>query len=573
MTFECTGGPFAETAGGECEAVFKAPPGPGWTWHGGENDGKLHGPLRIRGVFLEKGDKADAGQLELIDIRVKSECAPERACVLVAERRDGSYGSWYVATVRNLSPRQADATLSWTVRDWAGKKIEEGTEKMLLPAGAEPVEKTVLVSARSGRFAEAEFTLDAPGQAIPPEQAYHVAPLEEKGAADLAPESPFGMGVYLYRYGGHPEGLAEMDRAAQLAQDAGVKWSREEFGWGRAEPQPGRFDWTFYDNVVAAAKRHGISIYGLLSYWPGWAKAYTPEGIEGYSRFAAAAAERYRNDIRHWEVWNEPNIFFWQGPKDMYADLLKQAYAAIKKANPEALVLGCSTAGIDSKFIRRTMELGGPFDILTIHPYRSHLDDAGFIKDLQNVADLAKRPDGRLRPAWITEMGWATYAAHNGQPQDFQATTQRDQACLLARAYIDAIASGAAPNISWYDFRNDGTDPFNFEHNMGVVTRDFRPKPAYRAFAITARLLKGMRVEKRMDLGKDIIAYQFADAAGTRTLSVMWSVNEAATAAIPGEKPLTVTDLMGGSETLSPTGGKVNVALRPGVPVFVAAAP
>jgi hypothetical protein len=35
--------------------------------------------------------------------------------------------------------------------------------------------------------------------------------------------------------------------------------------------------------------------------------------------------------IKQWEIWNEPNIFFWQGPKDLYAELLTKSYAAIKE--------------------------------------------------------------------------------------------------------------------------------------------------------------------------------------------------------------------------------------------------
>ncbi len=128
------------------------------------------------------------------------------------------------------------------------------------------------------------------------------------------------------------------------------------------------------------------------------------------------------------------------------------------------------------------MDLGGPFDILTIHPYRGVLDDRAFIGDLKKVADLVKRPDGTLRQVWITEMGWATHTPHNSDGAwTFQPNTQRRQAQLLARSYIDAIASGVSPNISWYDFRNDGDDPLNFEHNMGIITRDFAPKPACRA--------------------------------------------------------------------------------------------
>lgn len=566
MTFEKTVGEF--TGDGESEIVVPAPPGEGWRWFGGENDGKLHGPLRIRGIYLDAAGRKDAGELELIDIRVKTACAPNRCCVLTAERRDTSEGAVFVATARNLAPKPIQAILRHTIRDWAGTVLVEGSATVVVPADGRPAESSVAMPDGEHRFLEAEFVMEAPGQHIPPAQAYHVAPIEPRGSVEPKPSSPFGMGLYLYRYSKHPAGLREMDRAAQMARDAGVKWSREEFGWARIQPRKGEFDWSFYDAMVATARRHGISIYGLLSYWSGWTKPYTPEGIRDYCRFAAAAAERYRDDIQHWEVWNEPNIFFWQGPRDMYAELLKQAHAAIKKANPKALVLGCSTAGIDIGFIKRTMELGAPFDILTIHPYREHLDDRKFIDELKRAADLVRRPDGSLREVWITEMGWATHVPHNGSSAGFRVTTQRDQAQLLARAYIDAIASGVAPNISWYDFRNDGTDPFNFEHNLGVVTRDFHPKPAYRAFATVTRLLEGKRIDKRLDLGSDVIAYRFVGKGG-KALVALWSTAGNRKVAVPTSTPIVLVDLMGAKETLNPEQGNVVVALRRETPVFL----
>jgi hypothetical protein len=325
--------------------------------------------------------------------------------------------------------------------------------------------------------------------------------------------------------------------------------------------------------MVATAKRHGISLYGILAYWSPWTKPYTPEGIEDYCRFAAAAAERYKADIQHWEVWNEPNIFFWQGPRDLYAELLKRAYAAVKKANPKALVLGCSTAGIDEGFIKRTMELGAPFDILTIHPYRGHLDDRAFIADLTRVADVARRPDGTRREVWITEMGWGTHVPHNAIGMDFRPTTERDQAKLLARAYIDAIASGVAPNFSWYDFRNDGSDPLNFEHNMGIVTRDFRPKPAYRAYATVTAMLEGKRATKPLDLGRDVIGWEFAGEAGRDPIFVLWCTEANRTVELPSSQPVILVDLMGQRRPLAPAEGKVSIALQRDTPVFLIEAP
>jgi len=166
------------------------------------------------------------------------------------------------------------------------------------------------------------------------------------------------MGLYLYRYPPNEEGFALMGKAAALGRDAGVKWSREEFQWHRIEPEKGRFDWAYYDRLVDIANRNGISVYGLIAYWSHWTKPYTQEGVRDYAAYCRALVTHFKDRIKHWEVWNEPNIFFWSGPKELYADLLKAAYKAIKEADPEAHVLGCSTAGIDTGFVKMVLEIG-----------------------------------------------------------------------------------------------------------------------------------------------------------------------------------------------------------------------
>ena len=168
-------------------------------------------------------------------------------------------------------------------------------------------------------------------------------------------------------------------------------------------------------------------------------------------------------------------------------------------------------------------------------------------------------------------MGWTTCVPHNSMRSDFPATTQRRQAELIARAYLDAIASGVAPNISWYDFRNDGTDPFNFEHNMGIVTRDFQPKPAYRAYAVMTQLLKGSHAGRVLEVHPGVIAYEFTAAGGNRVVS-LWSISGDRTVSLPTDKPQTVTGLMGDAETLMPASGRVQVVLKNEVVVFVTAA-
>ncbi len=567
MTFEKTVGEFSGE--GLQEIVVPAPPGEGWRWYGGENDGKRHGPLRIRGLYVDANEQADRPQLELVDIRVNTSCAADRCCVLTASCQPAGDQQAFVATVQSLAPAALTGTLRHSIRDWSGRTLVTGATPLTVPAGGTQ-QAEVRCSPEGQPLLEAEFILDVPDQLVPAAQAYYTASPDPAADPELRPASPFGMGLYLYRYGADPASLAAMDRAARLGAAAGVKWSREEFSWARIEVAPGKYDWSFYDQMVATAKRHGISVYGLLAYWSRWTKPYTPEGIADYCRFAQAAAERYRDEIRHWEVYNEPNIFFWQGPRDMYADLLTKAYAAIRAGNAHAQVLGCSTAGIDLPFIRRTVELGAPFDVLTIHPYRAQLTDRRFVADLQEAAQAAAAPHAGPRPVWITEMGWATHVPHNSPSEGFRVTTERDQACLLARAYIDAIASGVCSNVSWYDFRNDGDDPFNFEHNLGIVTQQFALKPAYRAFATMTRLLEGCRIDRTLELDDSVVAYQFVREGDGSAVLALWDTRHRKTVTLAGvEGRAERVDLMGEAAPLTVTDGAAPLLIERDCPVFV----
>lgn len=366
------------------------------------------------------------------------------------------------------------------------------------------------------------------------------------------------MGIYLDRYQG-----AGLKRAAELARDAGVKWTRQWFDWNRIEPQRGHFDWSYYDDLVATAQRNGISIYGLVYGWSSWTTPYTPAGIADYTAFLQALVRHYRSDIHDWEIWNEPNIFFWQGPKEMYAELLRKSYAAAKKVDPNVQVLGMSTASLDYNFIAHTMALGAPFDILTIHPYRAVLND----RELMNEMTLASRLAGD-RPVWVTEFGWSGYTPHDTIDQGFfRPTTERQRAELLARAYLSLIASGVQTNISWYDFRDDGDDPVYFESNMGILNRDFTPKPAYAAYSTLTRLLKDRSLAGKVDTGnKDVLAYRFSGRTGS--VVAIWSPESNQTITLPAAgKRVTLVNTIGESQSLAP--GSLHIHLHQGAPVYL----
>ncbi len=554
MTFHKT---VAVASGAVDDMVLDGPPGPGWQWMEGENDGRIHGPLRMGQIRFEANGQNDRSEVELRDITIEGSQPANRLCVMTARDVGPAISVQFLAAVRCMGPAAVAGELAWTFRDWEGKELGRGHEPVTVPARAEPL--TLPASARFGianlKFVEVEFQLTLPEQDVAPARAYWSAEQDRHTDSNLRPSSSFGMGVYLDRYHG-----ADMERAASIARDAGVKWSREGFSWGRIEPQRGHFDWTYYDSLVNTAKRYGISLYGLVHGWAPWTKPYSGEGIDDYLAFLKELVRHYHADIHHWEIWNEPNIFFWQGPKEMYAELLRRSYAAVKEVDPGAQVLGMSTSGIDYNFIARTMALDAPFDILTIHPYRKVLNDGALIKELKIVADLVKG-----RPVWITEFGWSTFTPHNTLTQDFAPFTERQQAELLARAYLCTLVAGIQTNTSWYDFRDDGDDPLYFENEMGILHRDFSPKPAYWAYATMTRVLEGSHVVGKVDVGAGVFAYRFE---GPGTVIALWSPEGERTVMVPvAGKRVMLENTIG--ETREVRAGKVKVELRGGAPVYL----
>lgn len=166
---------------------------------------------------------------------------------------------------------------------------------------------------------------------------------------------------------------------------------RFDFDWGRAEPEPGSFDWGRIDRLVRAARARRMRILATVAYTPAWAR---PEGTTdktpptdpaAYGRFARTAARRYGPlGVHHWELWNEPNVSaFWEPAPDpvRYAAVLKAGSDAIRAADRSATIVSAGLApAVDrpdgAKVSPRTFLTGvyaagggSAFDAMGIHPY------------------------------------------------------------------------------------------------------------------------------------------------------------------------------------------------------------
>lgn len=86
---------------------------------------------------------------------------------------------------------------------------------------------------------------------------------------------------------------------------------------------------------------------------------YMAENTEDWTNFVEKAAERYKDKVEIWEIWNEPmtgKSAFWYDTAANYARMQSSAYDTIKEVDPEAKV-SCAGMGNSSNYTSFLEEL------------------------------------------------------------------------------------------------------------------------------------------------------------------------------------------------------------------------
>jgi hypothetical protein len=125
------------------------------------------------------------------------------------------------------------------------------------------------------------------------------------------------------------------------------------------DPNDPAYRWPAYaEQSVQQAAQFGISVAILVQGTPAWAnggkgRAWVPDNVQDYADFIFAASRHYPS-VHRWMVWGEVNAganfqpmpaHSPVGPR-AYALLLDAAYAALKAANPNNIVIGGNTLNV-----------------------------------------------------------------------------------------------------------------------------------------------------------------------------------------------------------------------------------
>lgn len=331
-----------------------------------------------------------------------------------------------------------------------------------------------------------------------------------------------------------------------LLAGAGVKWLRAFQEWQTLEPRRGYWNWAAADHLVQNARSNNIRLAWVLAYLAPWASAnggtrtFPVKDIQYWRDYVSHVVERYRGDIKYWEVWNEFNGSFAEnGTPSIYAELVREASMSAKAVDPSAKI-GLSVANFDIHFLDAAIKAGaaGHFDYICVHPYEKMglLEEGGEADFLAMAASLRQMLADNRQPAdiplWISEIGEQSSVTADPKADE-------KQALALAKSYLLALASGFQ-KVFWFEARGPSYGN-NTDH--GLIRSDFTLRPSYRALKTLSSTLGPTPLSKGwVELGEG--GFGFVFAAGDRSVLAAWApVSGNVTVHLAGD--MRVVDLSG----------------------------
>ncbi|HHS96735.1 MAG TPA: hypothetical protein ENK08_02375 [Chloroflexi bacterium] len=280
------------------------------------------------------------------------------------------------------------------------------------------------------------------------------------------PSPDYGMQAFLWWH------VNAAERDLQLIEDAGFHWVKQLVAWRDVEGAGrGRFEWSRTDFIVERAQAHGLRILFRLDGLPlpDWVEPPSDPSIpvppEEYGRFCGTLAERYRGQVQAYQIWNEPNLSReWAGHSPDpagYVELLRACYIAIKRADPDALVISAGLAPTgtpppeampDTEFLTQMYEAGASpyFDLLGVHAPGFHappetspgvaaiLPEYGrqrffCFRHVEDLREIMVHYGDADKQVAVLEMGWTSDPIH--PEYAWFAVTEEQKADYLVRAF------------------------------------------------------------------------------------------------------------------------------------------
>ena len=228
----------------------------------------------------------------------------------------------------------------------------------------------------------------------------------------------------------------------------GIKTIRLQAGWAKTEKEPGKYDFSWLDDIVDYACTNGLNIlletgYGNPIYkgggghYLGGSFPTSEVAIAAWDRWVDEMSRRYRGKVRDWAMWNEPDLEMEWLPSGKRVKVERKSPASIAAFNvrtakiirrniPDARIAGLSLAHNDAAFLDACLkEMGedvGLFSWIIYHGYCRN-PDASYEEVERQKAVLRKYsktcklrqgengcPSGWVRRSALSRWPWSEWS-------------------------------------------------------------------------------------------------------------------------------------------------------------------
>ena len=353
-----------------------------------------------------------------------------------------------------------------------------------------------------------------------------------------------------------------------LCKKAGLTWVRDwSCKWQQVEPEKGRFSFAETDHQINRPISHGLKVLGLLpfpsSHWSSAAPedyklnggylsqrehvAYAPRDEAEFRDYVARTVGHYKDRVTWWQVFNEPVFTSYSLPRKFgynaadYARWTKAFARAARRADPDCRVLagmGYLREGEIMEDWRQFLEAGGlaAVDAADIHHY-PRLRPPEYMEPVLAELGRLMEAHGERKPIWLTEYGYYADDDPSSVPMEnsgfnIPLADEQLQAEYVVRWTVIMLAGGVE-KIFYHAGTCDGVN----RDSLGGVFFEYggQPHKVYAAQAVMSHLFTpSCRFVRKLELGKDVYAYQFRD--GDLCLAAVWATSSA------NSTPIRLTD-------------------------------
>lgn len=434
------------------------------------------------------------------------------------------------------------------------RALQRATAPSLLDANGMPIERRVFTTAELSQISRKRRKLNYTSvivalAALQILMTVFYSPLFDPAAAQpprlpsavpLAEVQPYGVNTFLNK---EVESWKK-DKTLNLAGKMGAGWIRQQFPWAeieyRVDPQRPFWDvknnqnaWDKFDGIVDTAAEYNLRVIARIDNAPVWSHPASPtlksppdkSHLKDFGAFIEQFVTRYKGRVAAIQIWNEPNLtgewvvpdpkdktkFLPVNPRD-YTEMLKVAYEAAKRADPNMIVLAAPLATNNETiafrgnlnemdYLQGMYDAGARsyFDAMSANAYGKSdppedppsIEKLNFrrVELLRNV--MVKNGDAN-KAVWFNEYGWNASPPTNQPPyiKDFPwgRVTPDQQSDYTVRGieYARKNWPWAGVFTIWYLRQVGDTPDTNSEYYFAMVGLDFQVSPVYKAVSAAA---------------------------------------------------------------------------------------